>query len=90
MMMDSVDAVAPGPGGFTILKCQWAGRLVTSGTVILLPNALMDSSKDRTLEELIERSRSLIRQADELKRLQETLLRDLEQLRERKRKPGEG
>jgi hypothetical protein len=44
---------------------------------------LMDSSKDETLEQLIERSRSLIRDAQELKRDQESLLRQLKDLHER-------
>jgi len=43
----------------------------------------MDSSKDETLERLIERSRSLILDAQELKRDQESLLRQLKELRER-------
>jgi FtsZ-binding cell division protein ZapB len=49
----------------------------------------MASARDLTLEQLIEKSRSLIRQAEDLKRDQETLLRDLEQLRERTPKPRE-
>ncbi len=43
----------------------------------------MDSSKEATLAQLIERSQALIRQADELKREQENLLRDLEDLKKR-------
>lgn len=38
----------------------------------------MDSSNDKTLEQLIERSRSLIREAQELKRVQQELLRELQ------------
>ena len=40
----------------------------------------MGSPKEKTLEHLIERSRSLIRQAEELKREHERLLRQLEEL----------
>jgi hypothetical protein len=43
----------------------------------------MDPSKDRTLDQLIERSGALIRRAEELKREQEQLLRLLEDLKKR-------
>jgi hypothetical protein len=38
----------------------------------------MDSWNDKDIEQLLERSRSLIREAQELKRVQEELLRDFE------------
>jgi hypothetical protein len=43
----------------------------------------MDSLEDKTLEQLIERSRDLIRQAEILKEDQENLLRQLDELRVR-------
>jgi hypothetical protein len=43
----------------------------------------MDSSKDNTLEQLTERSRSLVRGANQLKREQEALLRQPRDLHER-------
>ena len=43
----------------------------------------MNSPKDQTLEQLIERSRSLIRDSKQLKRLQEELIRDLKDLQQR-------
>ena len=46
---------------------------------------LMDSLKDETLARLIERSRSLIQEAQELKRVQEELIRELEGRQERTR-----
>ena len=43
----------------------------------------MDKSNELTLEQFIERSKALVRQADKLKREQEKLVAELEAIRER-------
>jgi hypothetical protein len=59
-----------------------AGPIRTDGTCVY---PVVDDPETLTLAELIERSRSLIRQSEKLKQEQEQLLADLESLRQQRK-----